>query len=331
MLLIRSLLALTGAASLVSAEACSRETLIKARDKFFEDGKSKGGAAELGSAKVALNNKVVPLAQSPFGTLTGFSKLFVESVDVEKCDIATFRVSPAQVLSTRLRTTAAGAITEVEFLQAVQGDQFFKPTGFPSTTPELWASKQKPGKPPIIPTSWTPIGGTPGKDVHKATCKSGVGEARLLNRTELVFIASTYADGLRGDPWGSCVIGHGTSCPRNENGVTTTTNCAGAQTGSFGFLTRGRRWVADPETGVVLGGFYFDYGGKGPGGRGSNAAGTSEAPGNPVVGGGGENASKLFLHEYFKVEAGGLAAIYAPMKNIPGKQASASTFEGEKL
>ena len=39
---------------------------------------------------------------------------------------------------------------------------------------------------------------------------------------------------------------------------------------------------------------------------------------------------KLFLHEYFKVEAGVLAGIYAPMKNIAAAQASAETFEGEK-
>jgi hypothetical protein len=329
MLLTRSLLALAGAASLVSAQACSRETLIKVRDKFFKDGESKT-ALDLPGAKIALNNKIVPLSQTPFGNLTGFSKLFVEAADVEKCDIATFRVSNSQVLSTRLRTTPEGTITEVEFLQAVQGDQFFRPSGFPLTTPELWSSKAKPGKPPIIPPSWTPIGGIPGKDVDKATCKNGAGAPRLLTRKELVFIASSYADGLRGDPWGSCVIGHGSSCPRNENGVTTTNNCSGPQTGSFGFLTRGRRWVADPENGVVLGGFYFDYGGKGPGGRGANGAASSEAPGNPVAGG-TVGASMLFLHEYFKVEAGGLAAIYAPMKNIPGKQASAQTFEGEKL
>jgi len=214
-------------------------------------------------------------------------------------------------------------------LQAVQGDQFFRPTGFPSTTPAMWTSKQVPGKPPKIPASWTPIGGTPGKDVNKATCKAGNGEARLLTRKELIYTASTYADGLRGEPWGSCVIGHGSSCPRNENGVTTTNNCA-VGAGMFGFLTRGRRWVADPETGVVLGAFYFDYGGKGPGGRGgADGASSSEAPGNPVPGA-KSGGSNLFLHEYFKVEAGGLAAIYAPMKNIPGSQASAATFEGEK-
>jgi len=328
MLFTRSLLGLGGAAS-ISAQACTRETLIGARDKFFAAGAAKQ-TLDLAGAKIALNNKVVPLSATPFHTLTGFTQLNVEAVDVETCNIATFRVSNSQVLSTRLKTTAEGAITEVEFLQAVQGDQFFKPSGFPSTTPAVWAGKQTPGKPPNIPASWKPSGGVPGKDVNKATCKTGTGEARLLTRRELVFIASSYADGLRGEPWGSCVIGHGTSCPRNENGVTTTTNCAGAQTGSFGFLTRGRRWVADPENGVVLGGFYFDYGGKGPGGRGGTSGATSSEYLGDDVPGSKPGASMLFLHEYFKVQAGGLAAIYAPMKNIPGAQAAAKTFEGEK-
>jgi hypothetical protein len=326
MLFTRSLLALMGAAS-ISAQGCTRETLIGARDKFFAAGAAKT-PMDLAGAKIALNNKVVALSATPFNTLSGFTQLAVQAVDAEACQIATFRVSSSQVLSTRLKTDAAGTITEVEFLQAVQGDQFFRPTGFPSTTPAMWTSKQVPGKPPNIPPTWTPIGGTPGKDVHKDTCKAGKGEARLLTRRELIYTAATYADGLRGDPWGSCIIGHGSSCPRNENGVTTTNNCA-VGAGAFGFLTRGRRWVADPDTGVVLGAFYFDYNGKGPGGKGAGGASSPEAPGTPVPGA-KSGASNLFLHEYFKVEAGGLAAIYAPMKNIPGSQASAATFEGEK-
>jgi hypothetical protein len=328
MLFNRSLLALLAGAASVSAEGCTREVLISARDKFFAAGAAKT-PLDLAGAKIALNNRVVPLSATPFHSLTGFTQLAVQAVDAEACQTATFRVSPSQVLSTRLKTDAQGVIKEVEFLQAVQGDQFFRPTGFPSVTPPMWTTKQAPGKPPKIPASWTPIGGTPGKDVNKATCKAGNGEPRLLTRRELIYIASTYADGLRGDPWGSCVIGHGNSCPRNENGVTTTNNCA-VGAGAFGFLTRGRRWVADPETGVVLGAFYFDYGGKGPGGRGgAPGASSPEAPGNPPANA-RPGGSDLFLHEYFKVQAGGLAAIYAPMKNIPGAQAAAKTFEGEQ-
>lgn len=126
-----------------------------------------------------------------------------------------------------------------------------------------------------------------------------------MNRKELIYVASTYCDGLHGAPWSGCVVG-GSSCPRNENGVVTTKNCA-VGTGVFGFTVRGRRWVADPETGVVLGIFYFDY--------------ASQA-GAKLMG------SDLFLHEYFKVDAGKLANIYAPMKNIPRAQAENKLFVG---
>jgi len=321
MVLVLSILLLQAASA---SAACTRQSLIAARDEFFKAGTtSNTQSVKLASgAKIALNNKPTPdLASTPFANLTGFTDLKVEAVDPDVCQIATFRVSASQVLSTRLSIDEAGSIKEVEFLQAVQGDQFFRPPGFPSTTPELWSGKQKPGPPPKIPATWTPIGGTPGKDVDKATCKTGTGEPRLLNRRELQYIASTYADGLKGDPWGSCVIG-GRSCPRNENGVTTTGNCA-VGTGVFNFLTRGRRWVVDTDTGIVLGAFYFDYGGTAPA---DPNVGPGAPPGGEVKG----RAVKLFLHEYFKVEAGALAGIYAPMKNIPGAQATAATFEGEK-
>jgi hypothetical protein len=316
MALTFSILLLQAASALAE---CTRPSLIAARDEFFKAGASRGSAKLASNAKVAFNNKITPLGSTPFANLTSFTNLKVEAVDTAACQIATFRVSPSQVLSTRLKIDESGSISEVEFLQAVQGDTFFRPAGFPSTTPELWTSKQKPGVPPKIPASWTPVGGSPSKVVDKGTCKTGVGPARLLNRKELLYISATYADALKGEPWGSCVIG-GRSCPRNENGVTTTQNCA-IGPGMFNFLVRGRRWVVDTDTGVVLGAFYFDSG-LGP------LTDTSVGPGAP----GAENKAKntrLFLHEYFKVEAGVLAGIYAPMKTIPAAQATAHTFEGE--
>ncbi|KAF2405211.1 hypothetical protein EJ06DRAFT_525747 [Trichodelitschia bisporula] len=135
--------------------------------------------------------------------------------------------------------------------------------------------------------------------VNRATCKATSGAPRAWNRRELMYAANSYCDGLKGAPFDNCVFA-GKSCPRNENGVTTTQNC-GVGTGVFGFTVRGRRWVADTETGVVLGVFYFDYG----------------------------PSSNLFLHEYFKIQAGTLAYIFAPMKNQPHAQVAASTFAQE--
>ncbi|KAF2668937.1 hypothetical protein BT63DRAFT_246098 [Microthyrium microscopicum] len=288
------------------AKGCTREQLISARDDFWKAAEA-GSEPKLGaSVKVALNNKITPLASTPFAKIKSskFTALFVQAVDTEICEIATFRVAADQVLSTRLKLDSAGAISEVEFLQAIQGDQFFRPSGFPATTPPMFSEKQIAHAPPTIPSQWTPAGGMFDHKaaINKSTCKAMTGEARLWTRKELIYAANSYCDGLKGAPYDSCTFS-GKSCPRNENGVTTTQNC-GVGMGMFGFTTRGRRWVADTETGVVLGAFYFEY---------STAAA----------------ANNLFLHEYFKVREGALSYIFAPMKNIPHSQAAAKTFAEE--
>ncbi|KAE9989688.1 hypothetical protein EG327_002369 [Venturia inaequalis] len=292
---------LLAAAALVSSE-CTRESLIAARDEFFKASGS-GTPKTAANVKISFNNKITPLAQTPFSKLSGFTQFLVQAVDTEICEIATFRVATTQLLSTRLKLDTTGTLSEIEFLQAVSGDQFFRPSGFPTKEPAMFNKPQSPGSPPTVPATWDAKGypGIPDKDVNKATCKSSAGAARKLTRKELIYVSSTYADGLKGEPWASCVIGS-SPCPRNENGVTTTNNCA-VGTGMFGFAVKGRRWVADVETGVVLGNFYFDY-------TGLAALATQN----------------LYLHEYFKVEAGKLAYIFAPMKNIPKAQASAAIF-----
>jgi hypothetical protein len=236
--------------------------------------------------------------------LTGFTPFKVEAVDAETCEIATFRVSRSQLVSVRLKVDGAGATSQIDILQAVSGDQFFRPAGFPNTTPAIITSAQRPGPPPNIPAAWTEAAGTPKEAVNATSCKAGKGAARKLTRRELVYVASTYADGLRGKPWDQCLIGTG-SCPRVENGVQTTPNCA-VGAGMFRFNVQGRRWVADTETGVVLGIFYFDLSAYG---ALASAAGFN-----------------LFLHEYIKVDRGGLAYIYAPMKNLAAAQAKAKLW-----
>jgi hypothetical protein len=307
----------------LSSATCTRQTLLATRDAFFKAGavNNTQGIKLAAEAKIALNNIVTELGSTPFTNLTNFSEMKVEAVDTEACQVATFRVSASQILSTRLKVDDVGTIWEVEFLQAVRGDQFFNPPGFPSTTPSMWTTKQNPGTPPNIPATWTPIGGTPAMNVNKAACKAGAGVTRLLTRKELMYIVSTYQDGLKGDPWDSCILG-GSSCPRNENGNITTPNCAEGA-GTFNYLSRGRRYVVDTDTSIILGAFFFDFGGTPP-----NS--TSIGPGAPVDPDAGADQIKLFLHEYFKVEAGALVGIYAPMKRIPGPQATAKIFEGEQ-
>jgi hypothetical protein len=306
---IISISSLLGTVALVSAE-CSRDALISTRDNFFKSAAAKADVTKLSpTAKIAMNNKITTLSQTPYANLTGFTQLLVQAVDTETCDIATFRVSDSQVLSTRLRIDGtSGSVTEIEFLQAVAGDQFFRPSGFPAKNPAIFDQKQTAVSPPYIPASFAEnkAPAIPKADIDTTKCKTSTDPARLLTRKELVYVATTYTDGFRGEPWNSCVQGS-SSCPRNENGVTTTPNCA-IGLPMFGFDVKGRRWVADVETGVVLGQFYFDY-----------MEGGFSSMGSLLP-------NQLFLHEYFKVDKGKLAYIFAPMKNIPKAQASAAVF-----
>jgi len=238
---IKSLITVLSVWTAVSSAQCGRTQLIQARDAFFQSAKTGAAPASLASsAKISMNNELVPLAKTPFQTLgkSTFSKLNVQAIDTEICEIATFRVATDQVLSTRLKLNAQGSISEVEFLQAVKGDQFFKPSGFPNETPALFNQKQTPTAPPIIPKEWTAEGGmfNHSSKVNTATCKATSGTPRLWNRKELLYAASSYADGLKGKPFDSCVF-TGPSCPRNENGVTTSKNCAKG-TGNFGFTVK---------------------------------------------------------------------------------------------
>jgi hypothetical protein len=294
--------------ALISAQ-CGRTQLIQARDNFFQAGKTGAAPSIASSAKIAYNNKRTPLAKTPFALIgnSTWSKLNVEAVDTEKCEIATFRVAKEMLLSTRLKLDAnSGSINEVEFLQAVSGDILFLPSGFPSETPALWMAKQIPHPPPIIPSQWTPAGGmlNHSSSVSKSNCKATKGDPRLWTRRELAYAVSSYADGLRGkDPFTSCVFDSGW-CPRVENGIPTSWNCA--QFLFFDFNVQGRRFTVDTETGVVLGAFYFDS-------KGTQALVNKQ----------------LFLHEYFKVEKGGLKYIYAPMIGLPSAQATAEIYEQE--
>jgi hypothetical protein len=282
-----------------SDRKCTRDVLISARDSFW-----KGEPKLASGAKIAFNNKLVTsLADTPYASIktSSWTLLLTQAIDTDICDIATFRVASNQILSTRLKVDPSGTIKEVDFLQAVQGDQFFRPAGFPTTTPDIFNQKQVPHPPPTIPAQWTPsMGMFDHKDqVNTSTCKAMTGTPRLWTRRELIYAANSYCDGLKGKPFDSCVFA-GKSCPRNENGVTTTGNC-GVGTGVFNFPVKGRRWVADTDTGVVLGIFYFDTG----------------------------KATTLFLHEYFKVHQGALSYIFAPMKHIPPQQAFAKNFPEE--
>jgi hypothetical protein len=194
---------------LASAEGCTRESLIAARDAFFK-GAPGAPANVVANVKVALNNKPTPLDQTPYTKIptSTWTQLKAQAVDTEMCEIATFKVATQQLLSTRLKLDASGAISEIEFLQAVQGDQFFRPTGFPKTTPPMFEEKQTPAPPPTIPSQFTVEMGMFDKkaSISASTCKALSGAPRVWTRKELLYAASSYCDGLKGKPYDSCVF-----------------------------------------------------------------------------------------------------------------------------
>jgi len=308
MLILRSLLFPIGLiAGVAEAADCSRDGLSGAFLKFWEAGKAGSSPSNLAEkVKIALNNKLATsLSATPFAGIktSAWTPFNVQTLDTELCEIAAFKVSPQMLLSTRLKVEPeSGQIIEVEFLQAVKGDQFFRPSGMPQQEPALFHEKQVPTPPPQIPAVWTPAGGMSNHSaqISSATCKAKTGAPRLWTRREILYAGSSYCDALKGKPYDNCAFA-GSSCPRNENGVTTTGNC-GVGAGAFGFTVKGRRWVVDTDTGIALGIFYFEYSTTG---------------------------SNLFLHEYIKVQRGTLSYIFAPMKNIPHAQAAASIFAQE--
>lgn len=291
-----SSLSLLGAATVASA-ACTREALTSALDAMWA-----GSPKTASDILITLNNKkVAALADTPYAKIktTAWTDLKPTAVDTETCEIATLRNSPDVMISLRLKVDEkTGAINETEFVSADKAVDVWMPEGFPTTTPALYTTAQKAAPPPEIPAVWTEKFGmfNNAQSVDAAKCKATSGAARLWTRKELIYAASSYVDGLKGAPFDACIFDGG-SCPRIENGVQTSENCAG-DAGLFGFSSKNRRYVADTETGVVLGSFYFAN----------------------------EDPATLFVHEYFKVNEGKLAEALAVMTTIPQAQAAAAVY-----
>lgn len=243
---------------------CTRETLQSTIDSIFTTAfaKSKSGLSLSPSIKISQNNILLKtIEQTAWANITAFYKPFrVSAIDQGICTAATFilatQAGEPALMSVRVKTEdASTTITELEILSALKGSHmFFAPNAF-DTAPAMWAAKDGGG----------------------------------LTREKLIEIADLYPSGIqKGD---GSAIPQGTTCPRIENGVQTTATCA---KGLFMFKqpVRDRRWVADTETGNVLGAFYFDK---------MAAKGVNYG---------------LFLNEYFKIIGGKMSGIQAVMKEV---------------
>jgi hypothetical protein len=131
-----------------------------------------------------------------------------------------------------------------------------------------------------------------------------------LTRSELVKIANTYPDGIQAGDGKNIPVG--AACPRWENGVQTAGGSRQFKNLPQPRLCRDgldefkqpvefRRWVADTETGVVLGLFYFSH------------------RKDPLVDGFDKEWGN-WLNEFFKIQGGRMVAVQALMLFVKDKK-----------
>jgi hypothetical protein len=272
MVSVRTLSILLSAAAAASA-ACSRQGLKSSMDDFLNSAIEKKSSLAVTSnspARISQNNVLLKsVTETAWSNITGFYNSFrVNSIDTEACQMASLvllnekgpdgKDAPA-IVSIRIKTAEDGKTrTQLEILNVLAGSHnFFAPQRFPNTAGEKWSTKTAGG----------------------------------LSRAELIKIANEYPSGIQAG--NGVKVPTAASCPRMENGVKTAEIC-NANLERFKQPVTNRRWVADTETGVVLGSFYFDKRER------------------------MKYEFGLFLNEYFKVDNGKLAGIEAAMKNLNG-------------
>jgi hypothetical protein len=279
----------------VAIAACVRSDLQRTLDGFFQSAfdRSSGAKAEYpalsGSAKITQNNVLLKsLEDSAWGNTTSFyNRWSISVIDTEMCEVACYRVlnqkSSVQrqvpaIMGLRIKKDAkSNRIHEVEMVNLLDGGPgilrgMFRPDNnetYSAATEAFWKSPQNGN----------------------------------LSRAELVKVANSYPDGIQAGDGKAIPIGD--ACPRWENGVQTaggtklfknTTQPRTCRDGldEFKQPVEFRRWVADTETGAVLGLFYFSH-------RKS-----------PLVDAFDKQWGN-WLNEFFKVQNGKLVGVHAVM------------------
>jgi hypothetical protein len=286
--------------------SCNRSDLLTALENFFSTAFARNAGSKYGSLalspEVRITQNNLPLKSiedSAWGNSTSFhGKWRITAVDTETCNIAAYLLLnqkapygpqvPA-IVGIRIRKEpTTDRLQEVEIMNLLDGGpgilrSMFKPDNnetYSNEAREFWASPQR------------------GK----------------LTRTELIAIANTYPSGIQAGDGKDIPVG--SSCPRWENGVQTaggsrpfknTTQPRFCKDGldEFKQPVEFRRWVADTETGVVLGLFYFSH------------------RKTPLVDS-FDKAWGNWLNEFFKIQDGKMVGVHAIMLFVRDKKDTSS-------
>jgi hypothetical protein len=300
------LLPILGAAHFgVALSACSRPDLQNTLDAFFQSAFDRSSGAKQDSlalspgVRIAQNNVILEsLEDSAWGNATSFyNKWNITVIDTEVCEAACYcivnqksaaqKVVPA-IVGVRIKTENAKSIQELELVNLLDGGPgilkgMFRPDNtetYSDATGAFWKSPQK----------------------------------ASLSRAELIKVANSYPDGIQAGDGKNIPIGD--ACPRWENGVQTAggtkifKNATQPRTcrdglDEFKQPVEHRRWLADTDTGVVLGLFYFSH-------RKS-----------PLVDAFDKEWGN-WLNEFFKVKNGNMVGVHAIMLFVRDKKVVSS-------
>jgi hypothetical protein len=297
LLFITSVLILTG----LSSAACTRSSLQGTLDGFFQSAfdRLSGSLPTLSpNVKITQNNIVLKtLQESAWGNSTSFYRKWrITAIDTETCDIAAYVM---------LNQTDSPQSTPVP---AIMGIRIKTENDASKTVREIEMTNLLDGGPGTLRAMFRPDNNETFNDATEAYWSSP--QKGNISRAELVKIANTYPDGIQAGDGKNIPIGN--VCSRWENGVQTaggtrifknTTQPRFCKDGldEFKQPVEFRRWVADTETGVVLGMFYFSH-------RKEPLVDKFDAEwGN-------------WLNEFFKVQNGHMVGVHAIMLFVRDKK-----------
>jgi hypothetical protein len=215
-----------------------------------------------------------------YTTMIGLASGYkLEVSDLVTCDVATLFIAKERnesAIASLRIRLSQEKVTEIEILKATKGSHAL-------FAPEAYSNS--------APAIW-----------HESNRLPLNGTSQASQRTNIVSIADSYAQALQ--EGNNTMALASFTCPRLENGSQTTEHC-GANMDLFRWPVTDRRWVADIKTGVVMGSFFFHY--KNGKGKMSQMGLKDRGPDSKVG---------LWLHEYFKIEAGRIVAVSAAMKTL---------------
>jgi hypothetical protein len=286
--------------------ACSRSDMQNTLDGFFQSAFDRSSSAKQGAlslspdVRITQNNILLKsLEDSAWGNITSFyNKWKITVIDTEVCEAACYCIlnqkSTTQkqvpaIMGIRIKQDAnSGRIREVEMVNLLDGGPgilrgMFRPDNnetYSDATETFWQSSQNGN----------------------------------VSRAELIKVANSYPDGIQAGDGKNIPIGN--ACPRWENGVQTaggskifknTTQPRYCRDGldEFKQPVEYRRWLADTETGVVLGLFYFSH-------RKS-----------PLVDAFDKEWGN-WLNEFFKIQNGKMVGVHAIMLFVRDKKVISS-------